>query len=179
MKYRQINTKFWEDGYISDLTLTEKMFFLYLFTNNHVNLCGIYELPDKYICSTLDFTLEQLEKLKIKLQNNNKYAFFKNWIFIINFSEHNKYSWANNILKSFIKDFNSVPNEIYNYFFNELKLSYIPPIENWNKVMVMDKVIVKEGRGYGRGYPRIKAKLIEENEENNIVEDFAKYKGGK
>src|SRR3972149_6748766 len=161
MKYRQINTKFWEDGYISDLTLTEKMFFLYLFTNNHVNLCGIYELPDKYICSTLDFTLEQLEKLKIKLQNNNKYAF------------------SNNILKSFIKDFNSVPNEIYNYFFNELKLPYIPPIENWNKVMVMDKVIVKEGRGYGRGYPRIKAKLIEENEENNIVEDFAKYKGGK
>mgnify|MGYP001604437169 CR=1 FL=1 len=26
MKYRQINTKFWEDGYISELSITEKMY---------------------------------------------------------------------------------------------------------------------------------------------------------
>lgn len=172
MKYRQINTNFWEDGYVSGLTITEKMFFLYLFTNDKVNLCGVYELPDKYILPTLDLTLDQLKELKLKAQNDNKYAFYKNWIFIVNFSEHNEYSTAPNVIKSFIKDFNAIPNEIYNHFFNELKLFYVPPIKNYNKVMVMDKVMVKEGRGY----PRLEAKLLEEVD---IAEDFVKFQEGK
>lgn len=159
MKYRQIETCFWEDGYILELTPAEKLCFIYLFTNDKVNLCGIYELPDRIICSTLGATLEELTDFKNKFTKDNKYAFYKGWVFINNFADHNKYSPAPNVVKSFLKDFNSVPQEVLNYFLNNLKLNYKPPIDNEDIVMVMDKVMVKEGRGY----PRIEAKSVNED----------------
>src|ERR1035437_4628996 len=131
---------------------------MYLFTNDHVNLCGVYELPDKYIVPTLGVTLDQLAEFKTKFQKDNKYAFYNNWIYIINFSEHNKYSSAMPVIKSFIKDFNSIPDDVYNHFFNDLSLTYISPIENYNNVMVIDKVMVKKGRPY----PRDEARLLNE-----------------
>lgn len=162
MKYRQIETNFWEDSYILELTNSEKIFFIYLFTNDKVNLCGIYELPDRVICSTLGATLGELANLKLKMEKDNKYAFYKNWVYIVNFSDHNKYSPAPNVILSFKKDFNRIPKDVLNYFFNTLKLEYTPPIESKEIVIVMDKVIVKEGRGYPRGYPRIATPMLDE-----------------
>lgn len=161
MKYRQLKTDFWEDGYILDLDNEEKLLFIYLFTNDKVNMSGIYELPDRIICSTLGLTLEKLSLLKTKFEKDNKYAFYKNWVFIVNFAEHNEYSSAPNILHSFIRDFNAVPTEIATHFFSTLKLNYIPPIKNHSKVMV--KVMVMDKKG--TPYPRIEAKGIDRGDE--------------
>lgn len=162
MKYRQINTDFWEDGYILELTSKERDFFIYLFTNPKVNMVGIYELPDRIICSTLGATLDELKKMKAKFETDRKYFFFKGWVFVNNFSRHNKYSSAPNIIKTYLHDFNSIPQDVLNHFFTVLKLEYKPTIENKSIVIVMDNVNVKEGRGYPRGYPRIEAKDTEE-----------------
>ena len=43
-KQRMIKTSFWTDSYIETLSPTEKLFYLYLLTNEAVDLCGIYEL---------------------------------------------------------------------------------------------------------------------------------------
>ena len=155
MKYRQIKTDFWQDGYISELTDKEKLFFIYLFTNDRVNMCGIYELPDKFMLPTLGATLGELENMKQKMQKDNKYAFYKGWVFIINFADHNRYSSADNVVKAYLKEFNAIPAEILSYFTNTLCLEYCCPIESkvMVKVMVMDK--------YGRPYPRFEARLDE------------------
>ena len=158
MKYRQINTNFWEDGYILDLTNEEKIFFIYIFTNDKVNMTGIYELPDRVISSTLGATLGVVAELKKKFTKDNKFSFYKGWVFIHNFSVHNHYSSAPNVVKTFVKDFNSIPEDVRGYFFTTLKLSYILPIEDMDIVMVMDKVMDK----YPTPYPRIEAKGGEE-----------------
>ncbi|KKR00147.1 MAG: Phage replication protein [Candidatus Woesebacteria bacterium GW2011_GWB1_39_12] len=168
MKYRKINSNFWEDGYILGLSNEEKLLFLYLFTNSKVNMVGIYELPDVIICSSLGASIEQLSIMKEKLQKDNKYAFYKGWVFVNNFSEHNHFSTVTNVLETYLKDFNAIPQEILNYFFHTLKLDYIPTIKNkkGNEVIVidMDIVIVKDTRGYTRTepYKRIGARTIEE-----------------
>ena len=46
MKTRVIHTKIWKDNYFSTLSRSEKIAFLYLLTNENINLCGIYELND-------------------------------------------------------------------------------------------------------------------------------------
>ena len=112
MKYRQIETKFWEDGYILELTNKEREFFLYLFTNPKVTLCGIYELSDKTIIYTLGCTLAELAAFKSKFQLDRKYAFYKGWVYVINFHKYNSFSPATNIIKAFLKDFNSIPSEM-------------------------------------------------------------------
>ena len=172
MKYRQFNTDFWEDSYIIDLTSKERELFIYLFTNHRVNLSGVYELHDRTITSTLGCTLDELAELKLKLEKDGKYTFFENWIYINNFPEHNKYSSAPNIVKTFVKDFNAIPPKVSNYFFYKKNLTYCPPIENYSNVIVMVKVMVmvKEGTPY----PRLEAKLkvSEDIDPNSIPEDL-------
>ena len=165
MKYRQIKTDFWEDSYILELSSKEREFFIYLFTNPKVNMVGIYELPDRIVRSTLGYTLDELARFQKKLQSDNKYYFFKNWVFVNNFSEHNKYSPAPNVVKTFIKDFNSIPQNVLNHFFRTLKLDYQPTIENKDIVIVMDKVMVKEGTPY----PRIEAKDMNEQVDPDTI----------
>src|SRR4051794_26307238 len=115
MRYRQINTNFWDDGYVLNLNQKEKLSFLYFFTNPKVNICGIYELPDKSIRYTLDLTVEELEDIKRKFQNDKKYSFYKGWIYINNFTDHNTFSTADNILNTFKKEFDGVPLAIKQY----------------------------------------------------------------
>ena len=48
-KYRAIQTDFWEDGFVLDLTPEEKYFYLYLLSNSRTTQCGCYELLYKVI----------------------------------------------------------------------------------------------------------------------------------
>lgn len=157
MKYRQLKTNFWEDTYILDLTVKEKIFFIYLFTNTKVNMCGIYELPDKTIRYTLDLTLDEINEIKAKFENDNKYYFHKGWVFIANFTSHNIYSSAKPVIVSFMNDFNTIPGEIRNHFFNVLKLAYEIPIKGYEQILVMVKDKDNDKDKYPRHYPSIEA----------------------
>lgn len=128
MKYRQIETSFWNDGYILELTSKEREFFIYLFTNDRVNMVGIYELPDRTIRATLGATLEELEAMKKKFEMDGKYHFFNGWVFVDNFFEHNKYSSAKPVVLSYIKEFNSIPQKILGRFLRNMRLFFKPTI---------------------------------------------------
>lgn len=119
MNYRQIATTFWRDGYISSLTTDEKLVFIYLFANEAVNMTGIYELPDKHILMDTDITKEKLTQIKEKFEKDEKYYFYKQWIYISNFPQYNKFSSAENILKRFVFDFNKIPKIVKEYFFKK------------------------------------------------------------
>lgn len=163
MKYRQLKTDFWEDGYILDLTRDEKLLFIYLFTNPKVNMCGIYELPDRTICYTLDLTLEQLGRLKTKFSEDHKFLFHKGWVFICNYAQHNIYSAARPILFAFEKEFNLIPPDIKKYFFAASVYEF--PIKDFERyfnhvndtVTVKDNVNVNVNVKYPRPYPRDEA----------------------
>ena len=163
MKYRQIATNIWEDNYIFDLNDKEFRAFTYFFTNHRVNMVGIYELPDRIICSTLGATLEELKKIKKKFENDRKYFFFKEYIFINNFHKHNHFSSVPTVMDTYLNDFNNIPQDVLKHFLVNLKLSYTPTIIKKDKVtkrvsvMVMVMVMDK----YGSPYPRIEAKSIE------------------
>jgi len=43
-KNRYINTKFWDDPFIAELSIKEKLLYLYLITNPLTNAAGIYEI---------------------------------------------------------------------------------------------------------------------------------------
>ncbi len=55
-KQRIVNTKFWDDSYITRLTPTEKLLFLYLITNPLTNISGVYELPLKRVAFDTGFS---------------------------------------------------------------------------------------------------------------------------
>ena len=114
MKTRLIYTKFWSDTYISNLNKKEKLLFLYLLTNEKVNLCGIYEIPDKYIRKDLDLGQVELNKIKDKFQADGRFVFLNGWIKIVNYEKYNLYkSSKNQTAKK--KDLALVPKELIPY----------------------------------------------------------------
>lgn len=134
MKFIKFSTRLWEDSYISTLSYKEKLFFIYLISNSRVNKVGIYELPDKYIKADLDLSDGEIVEMKKKFEADNKFHFYKGWVYIVNFAKHNKFSTAENIIKDFKREFDNIPKEVKDYFILKKGLGYIIPIENTDKV---------------------------------------------
>ena len=85
-KNRYINTKFWSDNWIVELDPLERYLFLYLLTNEHTNLCGIYELSLKVLARETGLEMELIEKLFKRF--TGKVYYFDGWVYLKNFTKH-------------------------------------------------------------------------------------------
>ena len=85
-----INTRFWSDGWVINLDPLERYLFLYLLTNEHTNICGIYELPIRIIARESGIEDEMIEKMLRKM--TDKIAFIDGWVYIKNFAKHQLYN---------------------------------------------------------------------------------------
>lgn len=108
-KTRYINTRFWNDGFISNLMPYEKLIFLYFLTNEHTNICGVYELPLKIIVSETGIPKKKIEEIIPSLCG--KIVYIDGWVGIKNFA---KYQNSNNSnVQAGIKDaLKDIPKEI-------------------------------------------------------------------
>lgn len=114
MKTRIIHTKFWKDNYISTLNHKEKLLFIYLITNDQVSICGIYELPDKYIRADLNLTKKELTDIKAKLQKDGKIAFWNGWVRVRNVDKYNRYSGEKNDIAR-DRELSLAPDKLVNF----------------------------------------------------------------
>lgn len=85
-KNRFINTKFWSDGFIIELNPLDRYLFLYFLTNEHTNICGIYELPLKRMADETGIEKEMLSKMLKRLKGKIEYV--NGWVYIKNFTKH-------------------------------------------------------------------------------------------
>lgn len=85
-----VNTKFWDDTYISKLTKEEKLAFIYLLTNPLTNIAGVYEIQDRRIIFDTGLTDIELSAIKKKFDRDNKIIFENGWVAIVNFIRHQK-----------------------------------------------------------------------------------------
>ena len=85
-KKRYINTKFWSDGFIIGLSPLERYLFLYLLTNEHTDICGIYELSWGVIIRETGLDNKTLQKILKKLEG--RIFYINDWIYIKNFNKH-------------------------------------------------------------------------------------------
>ena len=90
-KNRYINTKFWSDNWIADLDPVEKLLFLYLITNEKTNICGLYELPLKYMAVETGIDKEMIIKILKRFQKEKKIFHYNGWVAISNFIKHQNY----------------------------------------------------------------------------------------
>ena len=85
-KQRIVNTKFWDDSYIARLNPTEKLLFLYLITNPLTNIAGVYELPLRRVAFDTGITLEEVETILKRFEQDGKLVVADGWIGIANSS---------------------------------------------------------------------------------------------
>lgn len=85
-KNRFINTRFWSDNFVVELNPLDRYLFLYLLTNEHTNICGIYELPLKTMADETGIEKEMLLKMLKRLKS--KIFYIDGWIYLKNFTKH-------------------------------------------------------------------------------------------
>jgi hypothetical protein len=89
--YRQIQTAFWQDDFVLQLTPEEKYFYLYLLTNSKTKQCGIYQLPRPIIIIETGYNQETVEKLLNRFIDYGKiiYSPMTKEIGIVNWPKYN------------------------------------------------------------------------------------------
>ena len=83
-----VNTRFWDDNYISNLDPIEKLLFLYFLTNTSTNICGVYEIPLKKIANETGIDKEMVEKIIKRFSKEKKIYYQDGWVVIKNFIKH-------------------------------------------------------------------------------------------
>ena len=91
-KTRMINTRYWNDNFVSQLDPIEKLLFIYFLTNEHTNICGIYELPLKVAAVETGIDPTMFEKILPRLKD--KILYIEGWVCVKNFP---KYQSQNNL----------------------------------------------------------------------------------
>lgn len=84
-KQRYIKDSFWIDPYIQELWQVEKLLFLYLLTNQNVNIAWIYEITERQMCFDTWIEKDRLLQAVYKLSEDKKIVYKNNRMIIINF----------------------------------------------------------------------------------------------
>lgn len=116
-KQRYINTKFWSDSFIVELNPLDRYLFLYILTNEHTNIAGIYELPIIRMAQESGIDKEMIPKMLRRL--SGKIEYFDGWVIIKNFQKH---QMKNEKIKLGIENvMKEVPQSIKNVHFKLIK----------------------------------------------------------
>ena len=87
-KQRFINTKLWSDSWVRTLKPFDRYLFLYLLTNEHTDICGIYELPLEVISFETGLPKNTLSKCMDTLKP--KVFYVDGWVWLVNFEKHQR-----------------------------------------------------------------------------------------
>lgn len=88
-KNRYVNTAFWDDDYISELSWKEKLLFLYLLTSPLTSICGAFEISLRRIAFDTGMEISEIRDFLGKFQSDQKiYYVDGKWIVLRNFLKH-------------------------------------------------------------------------------------------
>lgn len=96
-KQRIVNTRFWDDNYVTQCKPYEKLLFVYSLTNSLTNISGIYEIQIRRIEMDLNFDKEKdvkfkdlVKKILTKFARDHKMYYIDGWLCIKNFIKYQK-----------------------------------------------------------------------------------------
>ena len=73
MAFRLVYTDFWEDPKVmEEMTPEDRYFYLYLLTNPHTNMIGIYQILKKQMAFELGYSPESINSLLDRFINHHK-----------------------------------------------------------------------------------------------------------
>ena len=115
MKARILHTKIWEDEFFSNLTTAEKLLFVYLLTNESVDIIEIYEITTRKIMFDTGLSDETVRNAKKKIAESGKILFRGDYVLLRNAGKYQNFTGKlNDVAKT--KSFGNLPLEIQRWF---------------------------------------------------------------
>ena len=116
MKTRLIQTEFWNDEQVQEMSLEGQHLYLFLLTCPQINICGIFKLSRGMIQLMTRLSAKQLTAAARELSNLDKVRFYKDWISVVNARAHNFYETSPKNAKACQKELESIPADVLDYF---------------------------------------------------------------
>lgn len=116
MKTRIIQTRFWDDDFVSNADLPTQHLYIYLLTSPYINLCGIFQLPERKIMFESKLTDKQFQSAKECLEKSRKVIFYKGWVFVTNARKNNNYENYDGNRRALERELEKVPTEVKEWF---------------------------------------------------------------
>lgn len=88
--YRQIHVSIWKDEWFLELAPDEKLFFVYLFSNELASLSGIYKLPLRVMAFETGLSLDFVKAALHKFELADKVYFEDGIVWVKNLRKYNK-----------------------------------------------------------------------------------------
>lgn len=121
MKTRIIQTRIWEDSFVANLPPKSKLVFLYLLTNQRVELTGAYETPLSHIA--LDTGLSQAEVQKALDDLAPKIVYVDGYVVVRNHRKYQDYSKGNDRQRgAYAREFEKLPQPVRTLLLEEIRL---------------------------------------------------------
>lgn len=159
-KRRIINTRFWSDSWISNLDPSEKLLFIYLLTNEHTDICGIYELPLRKMAFETGIDKEMVEMIMKRFETDKKVFYFSGWVYIRNFI---KYQEVNPQVEIGIKrSLSEVPREV---------------LEAINRLPIESEILKLKPKPKLKPEPKLKLKVMVASATKELVNYYYELKG--
>ena len=140
-KYRQIQTCFWRDSFVTELTPEEKFFYMYIMTNSSTTQCGIYTFIIKFAEVETGYNSNTIEKLlkkfveygKIRYCKETKELMILNWV---------KYNFVNNrpVISCMNKELQQIKHKPFVKALYNICLNNALPMEQIFKGIAVDEL---------------------------------------
>lgn len=109
------HTRFWEDSYVADLDPIEKLLFIYTITSPRVSLCGIYEVPIRYIATETGIDKDMIIKIFDRLGKSNKVIYKDGWVCVPKYPKYQSYNLPA-VKRGLENEIKSVPPPLLSFF---------------------------------------------------------------
>lgn len=129
-KLRSLETSFWSDPFIEELSSEEKLLFIYLITNDKTNMLGIYEVSLKKMSFDTGIEKQIIINTLERFGTLGKVRYIDNFVILVNFLKHQKFN--PNMMKSAIDVYNSLPNNLKS---NKISVSKVNPSKGFQTLL--------------------------------------------
>jgi len=142
MKTRIVHTKVWKDQWFVKLSKGAKFLWLYLLTNDKINISGVFELSDREIL--FDTSIDSSILSSIQEELKPKAVFKDGWVKVCNVEKYNKYLNSPLNVTSCLKEVSYIPEVLKKDFNILLDTSIDTPINKESGIINSKFKIIKQ-----------------------------------
>jgi len=168
MKTRIIQTRFWDDEFVTESDIYTQHLYIYLLTSQYVNICGIFQLSPRKVQFETKLTDKQYQVASDNLSINKEAFFFKGWVFLVNAEKNNKYRNSPQNEKCYQDELSRIPLDVSEFFDTSINSSMDSSIHtNHNPKIINHKSEIINKK---------EVKTLEDINEEDLLEISESYK---
>ncbi|CAK0770356.1 conserved hypothetical protein [Gammaproteobacteria bacterium] len=126
-EFRNIHTRIWKDPWFCGLEAEQKLLFIYLFSNERASVCGMYELPLRFIAFECGLSEKVVLDAFAVFEAAHKAYYRDGVIWVVNLKKYNDSGDNGKIQVRVSKDLSSIPDcelkKMY-YLYNNIPYPY-------------------------------------------------------